>query len=148
MFFEDIVIGSAYETKLRRLPRQAILQYGEMTGDTHPLHMDDAYAAATPFGGIIAHGLLSLGFMAGMKSELDLYSDSSIASLGWDKVRFQRPVPADALVRTRTEFIEKRPSKKAGQGTVRQLVKLLDENGEELLSGEHVMLLRMRGENA
>lgn len=144
MFFEEIVLGKVYETGPRVLTRDVILKFGELTGDNHPLHTDDTYAKSESFDGIIAHGLLSLSFMAGLKSELNLYRDSSIASLGWDKIRFLRPVLAGSRVRARTEFIDKQPSSKAGQGTVRQLVKLLGEKDDELVSGEHVMLLRMR----
>ncbi len=43
--------------------RNAIMAYAEITADYNPLHVDDAFAAATPFGRPIAHGMLSLNLI-------------------------------------------------------------------------------------
>lgn len=47
-----------------------IIAFAELTGDRNPVHLDEAYAAATPFKGRIAHGMLTAGFIStilGMK---------------------------------------------------------------------------------
>ena len=44
-----------------RLTKDAILRYAELSHDRNPLHVDEAAAAASPFGGIVAHGFLLLG---------------------------------------------------------------------------------------
>jgi 3-hydroxybutyryl-CoA dehydratase len=38
--------------------------FAQVTGDTNPVHLDDAYAAKTPFKTRIAHGMLSAGFIS------------------------------------------------------------------------------------
>lgn len=43
-----------------------IVKFAEATGDTNPLHLDEAYARATPFGGRIAHGLLTAGLVSAL----------------------------------------------------------------------------------
>jgi acyl dehydratase len=43
--------------------RQAIRAYAEITGDFNPIHIDPEFAARTPMGGIIAHGMLSLNLV-------------------------------------------------------------------------------------
>lgn len=43
-----------------RLTREAILAYADLSHDHNPLHVDEAVAAASPFGGIVAHGFLLL----------------------------------------------------------------------------------------
>jgi 3-hydroxybutyryl-CoA dehydratase len=45
----------------RRLSREGILAYADLSHDHNPLHVDEAVAAASPFGGIVAHGFLLLG---------------------------------------------------------------------------------------
>ena len=40
--------------------RAEIDRYAELSGDNNPLHMDPEYAAATPFGTVIAHGPIGL----------------------------------------------------------------------------------------
>ena len=40
--------------------------YAQASGDSNPLHLDPGFAATTQFGGIIAHGMLTLAFIAQM----------------------------------------------------------------------------------
>lgn len=46
-----------------RVTRQAIQRYAEISRDFNPIHLDDAFAAATPMGGVIAHGTMSLNLI-------------------------------------------------------------------------------------
>lgn len=47
----------------RSIGREEILAYAEITGDFNPVHVDEVFAAATPFGRPIAHGMLSLNLL-------------------------------------------------------------------------------------
>lgn len=46
-----------------RVDREAILRYADITGDYNPIHVDPAFAAKTPMGGVIAHGTLSMNLL-------------------------------------------------------------------------------------
>jgi 3-hydroxybutyryl-CoA dehydratase len=60
---EDLEIGQTAE--LRRTVTAADLDaFAAVTGDSNPVHLDEAYAAATPFKGRIAHGMLSAGYIS------------------------------------------------------------------------------------
>jgi 3-hydroxybutyryl-CoA dehydratase len=60
---EDLEIGQTAE--LRRTVAEADLAaFAAVTGDANPVHLDEAYAAATPFKGRIAHGMLSAGYIS------------------------------------------------------------------------------------
>ncbi len=50
-------------TAERLVDREAILAYAELTNDYNPLHVDPDFAAKTPFGGVIAHGTLSVALI-------------------------------------------------------------------------------------
>lgn len=61
------------ESKLVQLPvlvktitREQLGDYARASGDFNPLHLDDHYASTTQFGGIIAHGMLTLAFISEM----------------------------------------------------------------------------------
>lgn len=43
--------------------QEAIIAYARITGDFNPLHVDPAFAAKTPMGGVIAHGTMSLNLI-------------------------------------------------------------------------------------
>jgi len=62
-YLEDLEVGQTAE--LRRTVAAADLDaFAAVTGDTNPVHLDEAYAAATPFKGRIAHGMLSAGYIS------------------------------------------------------------------------------------
>ena len=50
----------------RRITQVQLEEYSEVSGDHNPLHLDPEFAAGTQFGGIIAHGMLTLAFVSEM----------------------------------------------------------------------------------
>lgn len=62
-YLEDLELGQAAE-KRRTVAEGDLDEFAAVTGDTNPLHLDEAYAAATPFKGRIAHGMLSAGYIS------------------------------------------------------------------------------------
>ena len=142
LFYEDIRIGESFTTPRHRITEADISDFCRLTRDRHPLHTDADYARKAGFPGIIAHGLYGLALMEGLKTELHLYDKSSIASLGWDKVRFLKPVLAGDEVHVEMDFTAKRESK--GRGIVTEAVRLL-RGDEAVIDAEHVSLIRMRG---
>lgn len=63
LFLEDLSVGQSAELT-RTVDEAAIVQFAEVTGDNNPVHLDEAYAAATPFKTRIAHGMLSAGYIS------------------------------------------------------------------------------------
>lgn len=63
--FEALEEGERFTTPPRAVTDEDVLAFAELTGDHHPLHVDDAFAAEGPFGRRIAHGLLVLSRAAG-----------------------------------------------------------------------------------
>jgi 3-hydroxybutyryl-CoA dehydratase len=62
-YFEDLVPGM--EASLTRLVTMAdIERFAEVSGDFNPVHLDEAYAAATVFKKPIAHGILSAAYIS------------------------------------------------------------------------------------
>ena len=50
----------------RSIERERLNAYAKISGDDNPLHLDSDFAAATQFGGIIAHGMLTLAWVSEM----------------------------------------------------------------------------------
>ncbi|MFC0407026.1 MaoC family dehydratase [Roseomonas elaeocarpi] len=141
LFFEDVEVGREYVTGTHRMTAAQIAAFAELTRDHHPLHMDDAYCRARGFPAVIAHGLFGLSLMEGLKTELRLYETTSIASLGWDKVRFRRPVLAGDELHLRMRFIAKRPSRQPGRGIVTEFLELVNARDEVVIDAEHASLI-------
>ena len=82
--------------------------FAEVTEDRQFIHVDPARAAQTPFGGTIAHGMLTLSLMSGLAYHAlpEVDGPSSTINYGFDKVRFLAPVPEGSRVRGRFVLTE------------------------------------------
>jgi acyl dehydratase len=62
---DTIAVGDELPPCRRVVSREAVRAYADAGGDQNPLHQDDAFARAAGFDGIIAHGMFTMGFLAG-----------------------------------------------------------------------------------
>jgi 3-hydroxybutyryl-CoA dehydratase len=60
---EDLSLGQSAEIS-HVVTDGDIRAFAEVSGDNNPVHLDEAYAAATPFKTRIAHGMLSAGYIS------------------------------------------------------------------------------------
>jgi len=144
LYYEDVVVGDEVLTDSHTMTTQGILQFADATRDHHPLHTDEEYCRHTEFGKPIAHGLYGLSLIEGLKSELRLYQNTSVASLGWDKVRFRRPIFAGDTVHVRVVFIDKRESRSGPHGIVIERTEMINQDGDVVIEAEHATLLFRR----
>ncbi|MGQ9572442.1 MAG: MaoC family dehydratase [Dehalococcoidia bacterium] len=59
-------VGAELPSLARTLSQEKIDRYARASGDFNPIHVDPVFAAQTPFGGTIAHGMLLLAYLSGM----------------------------------------------------------------------------------
>ncbi|MDN3357613.1 MaoC family dehydratase [Actinomadura sp. DC4] len=84
----------------RPITQADIDAFGALTGDDQWIHVDVARAAEGPFGGTIAHGLLTLSL--GPRLVRSIYRIDGMrmgVNYGYNKIRFPSPVPVDSEVR-------------------------------------------------
>jgi acyl dehydratase len=85
--------------------QQDIDAFAALTGDDQWIHVDPARAASGPFGGTVAHGLLTLSL--GPRHAKTIYRiDGLTASVnyGYEKIRFPSPVPVNSKIRVGATF--------------------------------------------
>jgi acyl dehydratase len=85
------------------IDQERIHAFADATEDRQFIHVDPEAAAATPFGGTIAHGFLTLSLLSRMAAESMLIPDSikMAVNYGLEDVRFLAPVRAGKRVRGR-----------------------------------------------
>jgi acyl dehydratase len=142
--YEDIEPGKQFESAAHAVTPTDIAAFADITRDHHPLHIDAAYAKSRGFPAVIAHGLFGLSLMEGLKSELKLYEETSVASLGWDEVRFRAPVVAGDRLRVRFRFVEKRLTKNPARGIVIEALDLVNQRDELVTEARHTSLILTR----
>lgn len=81
--------------------------FAKITEDEQFIHVDPERARATPFGGTIAHGFLTLSLASAMSYDAVAPLDGVVMGVnyGFDKLRFLAPVPAGSRVRGRFKLL-------------------------------------------
>ena len=87
-YLEELEVGQSAELK-RTVAEGDLAAFAQVTGDDNPLHLDEAYAATTPFKGRIAHGMLSAGYISAV---LGTKLPGPGAVYVSQTLRFRRPV--------------------------------------------------------
>lgn len=107
-FLEDLSVGmSAVHSKT--VTEADIVKFAEVSGDSNPLHLDEAFAKTTRFKGRIAHGMLSAGFISTVLGT-QLPGPGSVYMS--QSLRFTAPVRIGDTVTARAEITDIRSDKK------------------------------------
>ncbi len=91
----DIREGKSLPVLLKTITQQKINLYAEASGDFNPIHIDESFAAQTPLGGTIAHGMLILAYVSELMTQA---FDSKWISGGTLSIRFKAAArPGDII---------------------------------------------------
>jgi 3-hydroxybutyryl-CoA dehydratase len=117
-----------------------LVLFARVTGDFDPIHVNEEYARASAFGRRIVHGGLVLGLLsttASMMSRRSVERGSKAVSvsLGYDKIRFLRPVFINDTLTARYTIEEI----DADAMRSRSRVEVVNQAGELCLAGTHIM---------
>lgn len=127
----DLAPGSELAPVTKALTQATIQRYAQASGDFNPIHVDEAFAAQTPFGGTIAHGMLVMAYLSEM---LTAAFGRAWLEGGRLKVRFRAPArPGDVVTaRGRVERLRQ----EGGRRRVFCTVECRNQAGDVLVSGD------------
>lgn len=130
---DSLAVGQSAEVSTVVTSR-AIELFAEATGDMNPVHLDEEAAAKSQFGGRIAHGMLTAGFVsAAIASKLP--GPGSIY-LG-QTLRFTKPVRIGDTITVKLEVIEVLSAKRR----VRLSTTCTNQRGETVMDGEATVMV-------
>jgi 3-hydroxybutyryl-CoA dehydratase len=104
--FERLQVGGRFESRRRTVRDTDVIVFSALTGDWHPQHCDPEWAARSPFGERIAHGMLVLSLAVGL---VPLDPERVLALRGVSNVVFKRPVRLDESICVNGEIVALRP---------------------------------------
>ncbi len=127
----DYIGYEAEPTEWFEIDQSRVNQFADVTLDHQFIHVDEAQAKDTPFGGTIAHGFLTLSMIAHFSAQFSILIEGATMGLnyGFDKVRFLAPVKTGGRIRCRAtvaDIHEKDP----GQFLIRYRLNIEIENEE------------------
>jgi len=112
LYFDELTVGQVFQHPIRRTITEADnVWFSALTHNPAQLHLDEEYCRTeTQYGQRLVNSCFTLGLMTGI-SVGDTTLGTAIANLGWDEVRFPKPLFHGDTVRIETEVIELRESK-------------------------------------
>ena len=138
VYFEDVKVGDEPPPLVKGPIQQIQLtRYAGASGDFNPIHQDDEFAKAAGMGGVFAHGMLSMGFVA--QAVTDWAGAGSVRKLG---VRFAALVRLKDVVTCKARVLSK--SSKDEIRTVELEVWAENQRGEKVVTGKATVALPSR----
>ncbi len=126
----DPGLGGELPVVERTIDAQQIARYSEASGDRNPIHLDAEFASTSQFGGIVAHGMLTLAFVS---ESLTLAFGRDWLESGKLKVRLKAPAYPGDVVRSWGRVVKEDLS--GPRRTLECAVGLRNGKGEELITG-------------
>ena len=104
---QGLIGGEVGVSKWFDVTQARIDAFADCTEDHQFIHVDPKAARATPFGGTIAHGFLTLSLASAMSYDAVAPLDGVVMGVnyGFDKLRFLAPVPAGSRIRGRFKLL-------------------------------------------
>ncbi|MEE9446878.1 MAG: MaoC family dehydratase [Arenicellales bacterium] len=135
-YLEDLSIGMS-DAYTRTITDEDIQLFAQVSGDNNPMHLDDEYAANTPFKQRIAHGMLSASFISTVVGTRlpgpgSIYVNQTL--------KFRRPVKIGDEVITHAEITD--INSKRAFVTLKTVCQV---NGKNVIEGEALMMVTRRG---
>src|SRR5262245_30815703 len=148
LYFEQFEVGQRFEHAVRRTVTETDnVLISTLTMNPAALHLDAEYCKQTPFGKPLVNSVFTLGLMVGIAVGDTTYG-TTIANLGWDEVRFTKPVFIGDTLRIETTVLAVRLSEsRTDSGIVTFQHRAFNQRNEEVATCKRAALM-MRGPGA
>lgn len=141
-FYEDFEVGQEYVTPARTIGEYDVAAFAGLSGDFNPIHTDREFAASTQFGRPLAHGALGLSVATGLIARTGIFDGTAIAFLGIDGWRFSKPIFFGDTIHVEFTISAMRETKNPGAGIITRAVRIVNQDGVTVQSGEMTLMVR------
>ncbi|MBX5460718.1 MAG: MaoC family dehydratase [Steroidobacteraceae bacterium] len=110
LYFEQFTVGQKFEHKVHRTVTETDnLLFSALTMNPAAIHLDAEYSKGTPYGRPLVNSVFTLGLLVGL-SVYDTTFGTTIANLGFEEVKFPKPVFVGDTLRAETTVVAVRES--------------------------------------
>lgn len=111
LYFEEFSVGQTFDHPIRRTVTETDnVLMTTLTHNPAALHLDAEAMKDSEFGRVLVNSCFTLGLMVGI-SVNDTTHGTTVANLGWDEVRFPKPVFQGDTLHIQSEVLEVRESR-------------------------------------
>jgi acyl dehydratase len=145
LYFEQFEVGQHFEHELRRTVTETDnLLISALTMNPAALHLDAEYCKDTPFGQRLVNSVFTLGLLVGLSIHDTTYG-TTVANLGWEEVRFPKPVFIGDTLHATTTVLAKRESRsRSDSGIVTFDHRAFNQHNEEVCTCRRAALMLKR----
>lgn len=140
-FYDDLAVGDYFTTGRITITESHIVGFAGLSGDFFDVHMDDDFARSQGFPGRIAHGLLGLCLIDGLKNRAEAQLQA-VASLGWKEWSFKAPLVAGDSIGATITVEEMRLTSSGDRGIVHLAFDVRNQSGATVQAGRNALLMR------
>ena len=145
MYFNDLKISMAVEISPAVIEKEKMFSFARVY-DNIPLHTDEEYAKSTPFGKLIAPGVMSFMSVWAKYLEVDFFGKELLAGKS-TKIEWIRPVFAEDVL-TGKAIITKLEKRNERNGLVEISIDAYNHNGELVLKNVTEAIVKCRAKNS
>ena len=141
MYFDDLKLGMSVEIASAVIEKQKMMEFA-YAYDNIPLHTDEEYAKASPFGRLIAPGMMSFMSVWARYLEVDFWGKELLAGKS-TKIEWHNPVYAEDVLRGRAE-VTNLVKRNARNGLVEGAIEAYNQKGKHVLSNVTEAIVKCR----
>jgi len=141
--FDEFNVEDKFVSQGRTITEADVVSFAGLSGDFNPLHTDASFAASTPFGERIAHGMLISAIATGMANWTGVFEGTTIA-LMQQLLQYKGTVKFGDTVHLELSVAEKKPTSKPDRGVVIFDARMINQDGETVLDGQWTLLMRAK----
>lgn len=141
MYFEDLKLGMTVQIQPAVIEKQKMLDFARLY-DNIPLHTDEEYAKASPFGQLIAPGVMSFMSVWAKYLEADFFGPELLAGKS-TKIEWHKPVYAQDVLSGKaviTNLVQRNPR----NGLVEITIEAYNQQGVHVLSNVTQAIVKCR----
>lgn len=141
-YYGEFEVGQVFVHDIRRTVTETDnLLFSTLTMNTAAIHIDHEYSKTTEFGRPLVNSIFTLGLVVGL-TITDTTHGTTVGNLGWEEVKFPKPVFAGDTIRATTEVVALRDSKsRPTQGIVTFVHKGINQRDEVVCECRRLALM-------
>ncbi len=141
MYFDDVKMGMTVDIPPAVIEKEKMMDFARLY-DNIPLHTDEEYAKKSPFGGLIAPGVMSFMSVWAKYLEVDLFRDDLLAGKS-TKIEWLKPVYVDDVLTAKAHITGLTPRSEKN-GIVELTIHAYNQHGELVLTNITEAIVKCR----
>jgi 3-hydroxybutyryl-CoA dehydratase len=144
LYFEEYINGVTITSSGRTITEADVVAFAGLTGDWSRLHTDAVYAAQTPFGQRIAHGLLGLSIATSLALRMGFLEETLLAFREINNWKFVLPIFLGDTIHMQAKVHETRPVPRMNGGMVILDIEVLNQDDKVIQRGSWSVLVKSK----